>query len=480
MLFDSRPAILVFTDTAIKAISARPTTRGFKISFLGKKSLPPSTVFNGRIINQSVFREALKTFFLENYDRLKTRSVILGLNEQESFLTNIRFTEKPRKLREEIHTRLTPNLPFNLNEAVLVYKENTPNSYQVATARIETLSLLSSVIEDAGFSLKAITPIPSIFPKLVGLKKLPYLFISSEEDLVFTLIIGETIIFSSTKRLKKPLAESEKEIVLIAQELLELEYKKFHQEPLKTVFVYGRGTEFLKSFFTAKGFETQIVFDSGESSKKTGYDFADYSRAIALTYYDETVLSFPKMETPKTIQTASKPTGKKKFNLLYLLLPVVIVGMIVAGFFFWTPFKDRFFSGGGGSSNEVGKENVSTVSSKPDKTETKAEKPQATPSSKPEKEINRADYRIQVLNGSGVVGAAGQARDFLVSKGYLVSETGNAGNFNYTKTTIRIKKSKSAVSNLLTKDLKERYSINVGSPLSEGGQFDIVIIVGGE
>ena len=477
MFFDSKQTILVFTDTAIKAVQARPISRGFKISFLGKKSLPPQTVFNGRIINQSVFREALKTFFLENFNRLKTRNVILGLNEQETFLTNIRFDEKPRKLREEIYARLTPNLPFNLNEAVIVYKETTPGSYQVVAAKIETLRQLSGIVEDAGFSLKAIVPIPITFPRLVGLKKSPYLFISSEEDLIYTLIIGETVIFSSTKRLKKPLAESEKEIIMIAQELLELEYKKVHQEPLKTVFVYGKGTEFLKSFFAAQSYDTQIVFDSNESSKKTGYDFADFSRAIALSYYDDSLLALPTFEVQKNIQTESKPGRKWHFNLLYLILPLVAIGILAAAYFFWPTFKDRFLTKNE-TPNIVSQKESTSSAEKKEAPET--EKTQVTPSSKPKPKVNKKDYTIKILNGSGQEGVADQARDFLISKGYVVGEVDNADNFNYTKTTLRIKKSKATISDLLTKDLKERYSITVGSSLSEGEQFDVVIIVGGE
>ena len=480
MIFGPKFATLVFTDTAIKVVSAHPTSRGFKISFIAKKNLPPQVVFNGRVINQNFFREALKTFFLENYDRLKTRNIILGLNEQEAFLTNIRFDKKPRKLREEIYARLTPNLPFNLNEAVVVYKEIAPGSYQVVTSKIETLRQLSSIVEDAGFSLKAIVPIPIIFPKLVGLKKPPYLFISSEEDLIYTLIIDETVVFSSTKRLKKPLAQSEKEVLMIAQELLELEYKKIHQVPLKTVFVYGRGTEFLKSFFAAQSYNTQIVFDSSESSKKTGYDFADYSRAIALSYYNDSILVLPKMEAQKKIQAPTKPRGERRFNLLYLLLPLIVIGVLAAAFFFWPNIKEAFLTQRNQVDTTSQKESTQGATTKQKEATSEAEKKQATPSSKPKKVINKKDYTIQVLNGSGTAGAAGQARDFLTSKGYLVKNLGNADNFNYAKTTLRIKKSKKAISDLLTKDLKPRYAITVGSPLPEGEQFDIVIIVGGE
>ena len=104
----------------------------------------------------------------------------------------------------------------------------------------------------------------------------------------------------------------------------------------------------------------------------------------------------------------------------------------------------------------------------------------ATESAKPSSVINKADFKIQVLNGTGKVGAATSMRDFLVSKGYTVVGVGNADSYNYQLTTVRIKESKKEVTEHLTKDLEERYAINVGSPLSEGEQFDILIIVGGD
>src|SRR3990172_1833789 len=215
-MFGAKIITLTFTDTAIKAVLARPTSKGFKISFLGKKGLPASTVFNGRIINESIFQEALKTFYLENYAKL-------------SLL-----------------------LPFDLNAAKIVYNKVSEKNYQITTAKTANLSQLSRIVRDAGLSLVAIAPLPIIFPRLIGSQKTPYLFISSEEDLVFSLVVDNIVVFSSTYTLKNQLAESEKEVLLAVSEIIELEYKKYVQEPLKNVFVYGKGAEFLKSFLNAK------------------------------------------------------------------------------------------------------------------------------------------------------------------------------------------------------------------------------------
>ncbi|HEX7456108.1 MAG TPA: LytR C-terminal domain-containing protein [Candidatus Nanoarchaeia archaeon] len=480
MIFGPKFATLVFTDTAIKAVSARPTPRGFKISFIAKKSLPPQVVFNGQMVNQSVFREALKTFFLENYSRLKTKNVVLGLNEQETFFTSIRFEEKPKKLSEEIKTKIAPDLPFNLDEASVIYREISPRTYQVVATKLESLRILTNIIEDAGFSLKAIVPTPTIFPKLVGPKKPPYLFISSEEDLIYSLVVNDEVIFSSTFKLKKPLAQSEKDVIMLAREILEVEYTKNNQEPLKTVYVYGRETEFLKSFFIARKFITQIVYDSSESSQQTGYDFADYSRAIALSFYDASSFVFPKSKISKNLRAPSGSSTKRRFNLISLLLISLVILFAAAILIFWPNLKDIFLSSDKDKAATPSKATPASAARKPKEATPETEKKEATASSKPQVEINKADYKIRILNGSGTVGTASQARDYLIDKGYNVVDVGNAANFNYQSTNLQVKNSKKAILDLLTKDLRERYAINVGSPLSEGEQFDVLIIVGGE
>ena len=57
-------------------------------------------------------------------------------------------------------------------------------------------------------------------------------------------------------------------------------------------------------------------------------------------------------------------------------------------------------------------------------------------------EIKRADLKVQVLNGSGVVGAAGKAKTFLEGLGYTDVKTGNADG-DFAETEIEIKENKS-------------------------------------
>lgn len=109
--------------------------------------------------------------------------------------------------------------------------------------------------------------------------------------------------------------------------------------------------------------------------------------------------------------------------------------------------------------------------------------PEATtlPSPSPETSLNREDISIQVLNGSGVTGAAGKAKDYLEGLGYTVDNVGNANSSDYTQTEISTTPSAQKYADMLTEDLKSKYSVSdqVGS-LDSDSNYDVVIILGSE
>lgn len=93
--------------------------------------------------------------------------------------------------------------------------------------------------------------------------------------------------------------------------------------------------------------------------------------------------------------------------------------------------------------------------------------------------LDRADLTIEIQNGSGVAGAATKVSDILKNLGYDISSTGNADNFDYTKTVIQVKSTKKAYLDTLKKDLSTDYTI--GSATSDyTGDADALVIVGKE
>jgi len=93
--------------------------------------------------------------------------------------------------------------------------------------------------------------------------------------------------------------------------------------------------------------------------------------------------------------------------------------------------------------------------------------------------LDRADLTIVVQNGSGESGVAKVMADKLKALGYTISSTGNADNYDYAQTVIKVKAASKAYLSLLKKDLEDDYTI--GTATSDyTGSGDAVVIVGKE
>lgn len=93
--------------------------------------------------------------------------------------------------------------------------------------------------------------------------------------------------------------------------------------------------------------------------------------------------------------------------------------------------------------------------------------------------LDRSAISVTVQNGSGEVGVAGKARDFLTGLGYNIASTGNADNYDYVNLTIQVKSTASKYLPLLKKDLGFSYTVGTTSAdLSSSFASDALVIVG--
>lgn len=155
----------------------------------------------------------------------------------------------------------------------------------------------------------------------------------------------------------------------------------------------------------------------------------------------------------------------KKMNLKLIVIITLVSALVAA------------FVSGGVYVYLSGVEEVST----PIETQT----PEPAASSTPEptqapEPVDITQYSVQVLNGSGVIGAAGTAEDVLTKAGFNVEDTGNASRINFEKTLIQVKQDvpAGAVSQLKKALEAEDYSVETGETLPSNSEFDIVVTVG--
>jgi len=130
----------------------------------------------------------------------------------------------------------------------------------------------------------------------------------------------------------------------------------------------------------------------------------------------------------------SRKRGSKKFLFIFIFLAL----LAVLGLFFKYQIKGIF------------------IKASPTPTPATAT-PAPTPTQNP---LNRSDWSLEVLNGSGVTGQAKKLADKLKEKGYVVVRSGNADKQNYDTSQIFIKKEQQDKVNLVVADLKDIVKIS--------------------
>ena len=94
--------------------------------------------------------------------------------------------------------------------------------------------------------------------------------------------------------------------------------------------------------------------------------------------------------------------------------------------------------------------------------------------------FDRKNFKIQVLNGSGIAGLAGKAKTKLEALGYPEVAVGNADSKDYTETQVSIKKSKAEFIADIKKDLTGYTLAQDAGTVSGDSEFDVEIILGSE
>jgi hypothetical protein len=188
---------------------------------------------------------------------------------------------------------------------------------------------------------------------------------------------------------------------------------------------------------------------------------------------EEVVKEVPK-GTLEVIEKAEAKEGVKKDSRaepkkmnLKLVVTITLVSALVAAFVSGGVYV--YLSGVGSSTKAP--EVTPTPSSSPTS--------EATPTPEPEA-ADVSEYSVQVLNGSGAIGAASAGEDILSEAGFKVGATGNAKNYDFEETVIQVKDDvPGEVVNIAKKALEEsEYEVKVGETLPDSSKYDMVVTIG--
>src|SRR3989339_1613502 len=150
---------------------------------------------------------------------------------------------------------------------------------------------------------------------------------------------------------------------------------------------------------------------------------------------------------------------KKNNKTLLVIIGVVILAAIIGGYI---------------------------MSKQPKKTEEKkevvVEKSEPTPTEKPK--IEKSTVKIQVINGTGTPGQAGEVVKALEEAGYSADniKTGNAEEFDNSVTTIEAKVNFEEIISNIKDELESSFDEikTKSSELDSENEFDVIIVTGGK
>jgi flagellar basal body-associated protein FliL len=168
-------------------------------------------------------------------------------------------------------------------------------------------------------------------------------------------------------------------------------------------------------------------------------------------------------------EVTEKKKGSGFFKIFLIILIILSFAAVIAGGVYY--YQINIAGGKKADKKEV------TVEKKEE------QKSSPTPIQEPVKEESKVDYSkytLQILNGSGIPGEAGKAKDLLKDHKFKSLSTGNASNYDFEKTIVALKK---GVPDQIFTDLKDSlgttYELESKSEaLDNTSKYDIVVTVG--
>lgn len=147
-------------------------------------------------------------------------------------------------------------------------------------------------------------------------------------------------------------------------------------------------------------------------------------------------------------------------SILLILFLLLVLGLIVGGFYFY----------------QTSQESTEQTNSSPTPTVAQAVTP--TPTATPEK-VDLSSLSVQVLNGSGVSGAAGTAATELESAGFVDVVAGNASSSDFEETEVAMKEdTPEAVFDTIKTTLDDKEVVLDEETLDAESEYDIIITLG--
>lgn len=196
----------------------------------------------------------------------------------------------------------------------------------------------------------------------------------------------------------------------------------------------------------------------------------------------EDVVSAPKpplnlvnrQKEEEPMESITPPPAKSNARLIAVIVTVmvVLIGMVVGGFFVYQNAMNE--------ANTAPEVIVNEPTSDPLQVVEPVPTIEATDSAATDGEVafDVSELAVQVLNGSGIPGAAGEVSSLLEDSEITDIDTGNADNYDYEETVIQVKSGEDGVYEFILTTLQSDYTVIQGEDLDDDSEYDVIITVG--
>ncbi len=467
--------IFSFKENFIKAALVEKSGTAYDVLSGGSIDLTPGSIEAGVIKHYDEVKEKLQNL-VGSLSAAKAHQILILLSEETTFLKVIKDSEEKEILE---NPKIQEEIPYSLAGSFSTLRLLKSKNIQLLASPREVISSYQKLFRELGLGIESIFPEPVVFLPHLEKSQRPTLIISADGgSILFSVIHEAGIFFSTTKHFKDGVFDQNK-LGGWVKEIIDQEIKTMSPALDFEALVFGeKENEIFEELQKIKVLAKLLDVSFRKVNPQLG-DISKYKKMVITAGLDKKLPGFHvkgSLSTKVQVSTGSLITFKR------VMVGSLIV-VLLAGTLWLAPKIPEFISNQNPEPTQsTGSPPAATKSSQASSPAMK-EAPKEEPKEEEEEEeekptLKRASLSVEVLNGNGNPGVASDAANFLTNKGYKVPSNGNASNFNFSKTELRLKKSKESFRAILTKDLAERYTVIKGATLEESSSFDAQVIIG--
>lgn len=472
----AKQLIFSFKEKYIKAALVERSSNSYDVLTGGSIEISPGAIGAGVINNYDEVKEKLGDL-IGGVSKAKSHDILILLSEEAGFLKVLEDTEKDFLKKSEAQE----DIPYSLQGSFTTLRLLKNKGIQLAATPRDLIFTYQKLFREIGLEIRSIIPEPVIFLPFLEKATKPFLIISLEGgSVLFTVIYEAGVYFSTTKHFKDAIFDKNKLITWI-REVVEREVKTLAPTYDFEALVFGeRETEILEILKGENVIAQSLNIKLGKVNPQIG-DISSFNKIVITAGLNKQIPGFHikdvlEAKDSKKIQPPTLP----RFD--FRILAAIFIGIILIAGILWSAPKVLDNLSEPEEKEASTTVPISTSSAKATPSAKKEEPKKATKPAKkiekPKPVLKKSSLKIEILNGNGVAGSASQAEEILNNKGYNVVSVGNAANYNYAKTEVRLKKSKDDYLPLLTKDLSGSYTVITGALLPENSLVDAQVIIG--